>query len=349
MRSIQLIARVNQGGTARWLENLILGLRERGHDTYLLAGHVQNGESEDSIFLELNGIRVNRLGRRISIFSDFLAILEIRNKIREIKPEVLNTHTAKAGLLGRIAAIGMKIKVVHTFHGHLLYGYFSPFKTKIYILIERALALISDNLISVGMHVRNDLIKFKIGKKSKFKVIYPGIKVKEVNIEKKNSSFTIGWLGRLTKIKRPERVLEIANQLPHVEFLIGGDGDLFEETSGHSPANVKLVGWVDPAEFWPICDLGLLTSDNEGMPTALIEAGLFGIPVIAWDVGSVNEIVKDGQTGVLVSNLSEALEALSGLIHDLNKISQYSKNAKKFCQETFNLKRFIDDHLEAYS
>ena len=349
MRSIQLIARVNQGGTARWLENLIFGLRERGHDTYLLAGHVQSGESEDSIFVELNGIRVNRLGRKISIFSDFLAILEIRNKIREIRPEVLNTHTAKAGLLGRIAAIGMKTKVVHTFHGHLLHGYFSPFRTKIYIFIEKALALISDNLISVGMHVKNDLIEFKIGNQSKFKVIYPGIEVKEINIIKKNSNFTIGWLGRLTKIKRPERLLEIANEFPHVRFLIGGDGDLFEETNRNSPANVKLVGWVDPAEFWPICDLGLLTSENEGMPTALIEAGLFGIPVVAWDVGSVNEIVKDGQTGILVSNSFEAREALSDLIHDQNRISKYSKNAKKFCQETFGLKRFIDEHLEVYT
>ena len=138
MKIVQVIARVNQGGTAKWLETLVIGLREKGHQVHLLAGSVEENENEDPCFVNLDGIRVPGLGRSVSILGDLKAIITIRKMLKEVKPDVLNTHTAKAGAIGRIAAIGLGIRVVHTFHGHLLYGYFSKRKTQIIIFIENS-------------------------------------------------------------------------------------------------------------------------------------------------------------------------------------------------------------------
>ena len=232
MKIFQVIARVNQGGTARWLEALVLELRSEGHEVSLFAGSVQENEIEDKCFQDLGGKRVSGLGRSVNLISDIKAILIIRSAIKNEAPDVINTHTAKAGVIGRIAAIWTGIKVVHTFHGHLLYGYFPPHKTKIVILIEKFLARFTDQIIAVGSQVKEDLLAAKIGSESQYFVISPAIPFptfyskidarRTLGVE--NNTKVIGWLGRLTAIKRPDRVIELAKCHPSITFVIGGTG-----------------------------------------------------------------------------------------------------------------------------
>ena len=357
MKVFQVIARVNQGGTARWLEVLVLELRKAGHEVSLFAGDVEEDEVEDKCFHELDGIRISGLGRSVNLISDLKTIKVLRDSIKNEKPDVINTHTAKAGAIGRIAAIGTGIEVVHTFHGHLLYGYFSPLKTKLIILIERILALFTDLIIAVGFKVKNDLLAAKIGKDEQFVVISPAIPVPTFflkqdarkALEISSEAKVVGWLGRLTAIKRPDRVIELAKHFPSVTFIIGGAGDLHQKISSSLPKNVKIVGWVPPEIFWPSCDIALLTSDNEGLPTALIEAGLAGLPAIAENVGSVSEIVRDGSTGILVKGEAERISALTKLLADEDLSSRMGISAQEYCESHFGVASFISAHLQVYN
>jgi glycosyltransferase involved in cell wall biosynthesis len=357
MKVIQIIARMNQGGTSRWIENLVIGLRKNGHTVILLSGNVESNEIEDPIFIGLGGIRVEGLGRSVSLMGDLKSIFKIRSVIKSEKPDLINTHTAKAGSIGRIAAIGLKTKVVHTFHGHLLYGYFSPFKTKLIIVIEKFLALISDSLIAVGQKTKIELVGVGVAKSEKMFSIAPAVKKEpnssarslRQNLEIEDSEFVVGWLGRLTQIKRPDRVIELANALPTISFLIGGEGELQQTLERNLPPNVRLIGWVKPFDFWPNCDAALLTSDNEGMPTALIEAALCGIPIVAENVGSVSEIVHPGVNGYLVSNFEERLSALVELQEDSLKRQKLGAGSLESSEENFSVEKFISEHESIYN
>ena len=159
----------------------------------------------------------------------------------------------------------------------------------------------------------------------------------------------VGWLGRLTAIKRPDRVIKLAKHFPSVTFIIGGDGDLHQEISSILPKNVKMMGWISPEIFWPSCDIALLTSDNEGLPTALIEAGLAGLPAIAENVGSVSEIVRDGTTGILVKGEAERISALTKLLADEDLSSRMGISAQKYCESHFGASSFTSAHLRVYN
>jgi glycosyltransferase involved in cell wall biosynthesis len=357
VKIVQIIARVNQGGTARWLEVLISELRKLGHDVALLAGKVEINEVEDSSFEELGGKRIVGLSRSVSILQDFRTIIELRKYLKLERPDIVNTHTAKAGVLGRFAASGLGIKVVHTYHGHLLYGYFSPFKTKLVIVIEKLLAQITTTLISVGDQVRKDLLRAGIGKESQYLVIHPGIP--HINFKNdssarsdyglKNFDFVVGWLGRLTEIKQPTRVIELAHSLPDCFFLIGGEGEMFEHLKIGLPKNVKILGWVKPGDFWPACDVALLTSKNEGLPTSLIEAAFAGKPIISEDVGSAREIFENGIGGYLVKDFDSRRTALETLKRDPALVKIMGESARKYAELNFSVEQFVLSHLNAYN
>ncbi len=359
MKIVQVIARDNRGGTARWLEQLVIGLRQKGHEVSLLAGHVQIGESEDPSFKELGGIRIPGLERQISLIADFKAIFFLRKYIKFNKPDIVNTHTAKAGVIGRIAANSIlfnRPRIVHTFHGHLLYGYFSAAITRLIIIIEKIFAARSDLLIAAGDRVKRDLIAAGIGSEPKFRVLRPGIPAlvlrdksearKVLGIDQ--NIIVIGWLGRLTSIKRPDRVLEIAKHFPNQIFLIGGEGELRESLEKKSLSNVKFLGWTTPEFIWSISDIALLTSENEAQPISLVEASLAGLPIVAQDVGSVGEVVANNTTGFLVNSPEEYVEKLSYLIKEKNSGLEMGRRAADLCKLRFGQEQFIKGHEEAY-
>ncbi len=359
MKIIQVIARVNRGGTSRWLEELIIALRANGHEVFLTAGHVQEGETEDQIFQELSGHRIESLGRSISIFSDLKALIEVRKHIVECKPDLINTHTAKAGVIGRLAAASIltnRPTIVHTYHGHLLYGYFPKWKSVVFILIEKFLANLSDVLIAAGDRVKSDLIEAGIGKEIKYFVARPGVEIGSLEAKALirvrmgfiDSKVIVGWLGRLAPIKRPERVIELAKELENLTFVIGGDGELLTSLEKNLPENVKLLGWTKPEEIWAVSDIALLTSDNEAQPISLIEASLAGLPVVAENVGSVSEVVDSEVTGLLVTNQTERIDALKRLSSSLELRKKMGSAGRKYCEEKFGPQQFIDSHIKAY-
>jgi glycosyltransferase involved in cell wall biosynthesis len=359
VKIIQIIARDNRGGTARWLEQLVPGLREQGHEVILLAGNVQEGEVEDPSFGALGGIRIQGLGRSLSIFGDLIAFWKIRNFIRKCKPDLINTHTAKAGALGRLATaslFGNRPTVVHTYHGHLLYGYFSGWKTKAVIRIERLLSRFTDFYIAAGETVKNDLLSVGIGTKDSYQIVRPGVpRFDPVNKELarndfglRNEKIVVGWLGRLTQIKRPDRVMDMARQFPDVDFLIGGEGELRVHLELLAPTNVRFLGWTVPKDIWSASDIALLTSDNEAQPISLIEASYASLPIVAQNVGSVAEVVVDKETGFLVSNLDEMANSLRALIINPELRLDFGDRANLFAQSRFSTQQFIADHLAAY-
>ncbi len=354
-----MIARVNRGGTARWLDELVEELQKTGHQTVLYAGTVQDGETEDECFSNHNGKRISGLGRSISLWGDLQAILQVRKILRTELPDVLNTHTAKAGVIGRLAAFSLGKKrpaIVHTIHGHLLYGYFSKTKTFIFMLIEKLLASRSDVLIAAGDKVKNELLRAGIGREEIYVVARPSVRLYELESKSvsrakfgiSESEVVIGWLGRLAQVKRPDRVIELAKKMNDLTFVIGGDGDLLDSLRIDLPSNVRLVGWTRPEEIWTASDIALLTSDNEAQPISLIEAGLAGIPAVAENVGSVSEVIDNGVSGILVSNLEGRIAAINSLVKNKELRLQMGKSAKDYCENKFGHQQFLETHIKAY-
>ena len=359
MKIIQMIARVNRGGTARWLDELINELEKTGHQTVLYAGSVQDGETEDECFSNHNGKRISGLGRSISVWGDLQAILQVRKILKIELPDVLNTHTAKAGVIGRLAALSLGKKrpaIVHTIHGHLLYGYFSKTKTLVFIMIEKFFASQSEVLIAAGDKVKNELLREEIGSEESYVVARPSVRLSKLESKSviraklgiSESEVVVGWLGRLAQVKRPDRVIELAKEMNDLTFIIGGDGDLLDSLRINLPNNVRLVGWTRPEEIWSASDIALLTSDNEAQPISLIEAGLAGIPAVAENVGSVSEVIDNGVTGILVSNLDERIDAINSLVKNKELRLQMGKSAKDYCENRFGHQQFLETHTKAY-
>lgn len=359
MKVLQIITRVNQGGTARWLEKLTLELTSPDWESVLVAGAVGKNEIEDACFEKLQGIKVHQLGKSKGPLKDFLALIELRKLLKMHNPDVVNTHTSKAGVLGRIAVSTIQnrnIRVIHTFHGHLLYGYFSKPLTNLIILIEKLMSRFTDQYIVAGKTVRDQLIEVGIGDDLKYSIIYPGVstpvKLDSHSLRRKygipQESIVIGWMGRFEGIKAPFRVLELAEHFPKMVFLMAGNGSLFETVKSMAPSNLLLPGWSDANEIWSISDIALLTSENEALPIALIEAGLNGIPSVAEDVGSVSEVVLDEQTGYLCKTFEQRVQALSTLTRNSYLRAEMGEKANIHCSSSFSLENFRKNHIRAY-
>jgi glycosyltransferase involved in cell wall biosynthesis len=359
VRVAHVIARFNQGGTATWLNNLIVGQRSKGDEVWLLAGHVDASETEDIRFSSLGGIRVPNLMRKISLLSDVKSFFQIRRHLKDLEVDIVNTHTAKAGMVGRLAAWSLgsnRPYIVHTYHGHVLYGYFGKITSLSFVLIERVLARITDQIFVSGIRVRNELVESGIGKRDSYLVLRPGVEIPLI-LEKgvvrakfgiPKDALVVGWLGRLTPIKRPDRVIELAHHFSNVVFLVGGEGELKESLMQSKPANVILNGWSNPNEIWSASDVALLTSDNEAQPISLIEAGMSGIPLVGEDVGSVSEVIVEGVNGFLADNFEARKNAIQALLSKKELRISFGANAKKYCLMSFSEDQFVASHRKAY-
>jgi glycosyltransferase involved in cell wall biosynthesis len=302
------------------------GLSPEHFDQRLYAGVAAPGEM-DYLDLRAPDVAVRRvptLGRTIRPADDLQTLLRLRRAVREFRPHIVHTHTAKAGALGRAVAAMCGVPVrIHTFHGHLLHGYFSRPKTRLVVAAERVLARFSDHLVAVGGQVRDDLIAAGIGRREKYVVVPPGAGLHSLP-DRANARRRLGlpadgpvvaYVGRVTKIKRPDRLLDVVRavrrEIPEIRFVICGGGDLLDELSrcaGDLDGALHLLGWrADVETVYAAADVALLASDNEGMPVSLIEAGLAGLPVVATRVGSVPEVVRNEVTGLLCAPTAEQL------------------------------------------
>ena len=349
---LHVIARMNVGGTARYVSELV----EAIPDSKLATGFVQGSEVEDPSVSQLPVIRINHLGRKISLVNDYKAWRELREVVRECKPEIIHTHTFKAGLIGRL--VRGKHKHIHTFHGHLFEDRsFSGLEKKIITLIEKWLAPRADVLISVGHNVGKELREEGIGVGQKWVSIAPGVEALTLleqsdarkSIGVNESEMLIGWMARMTSVKNPNLLLQVASRLPDVQFVMAGGGDLLETIKSNAPENVKVIGWADSATFWSAVDIAISTSDNEGMPVALIEAQLAGLPVIATNVGSNSEVIQDEVTGLIASR---SVDALVGAVNRFTSLpslirTQGDKGRVRASKE-FSLEKMIRSHADLY-
>ena len=343
---------MNVGGTARYVGELV----EKIPDNKVATGYVQGSEIEDPCVQKLNVLRVRHMGRKISPLNDFRAWLELRKIVKEIKPAIVHTHTFKAGLIGRL--IGGKHKRVHTFHGHLFDDQsFSSLEKYMITNAEKFLANRTDLLISVGKKVGVELRAQGIGTEKEWLSIAPGVKALSI-IDKTQARKSLGlstegvlfgWMARMAEVKNPFLLLEIARQLPQVSFVMAGGGNVLEEIKIKAPKNVSVIGWADASTFWSAVDCAISTSDNEGMPVALIEAQLAGVPVIATDVGSNAEVIEDGVTGMVTSkNPQELIEAIEKLVKGQNLIQKMGGAGRERATEEFSLEKMLNAHKNAY-
>lgn len=365
MRVLHLIARLNVGGTARYITRLAEEMPSRGVETLVATGYVQGGEVEDPSAQEIEVLRLPSLGRAINPMSDLRARRELLDIVQRIKPDVLHTHTFKAGAIGRAntdrlkAIAGRDVKFVHTFHGHLFDDpEFSGMKSSAIVTLERRLAKSTDKLVTVGRKVGQELIRRQIGQADQYLSIAPGVDPLEVTSRDQafanlklvdDGRLVIGWIARVTGVKNPMRALEVARKLPHVHFVLAGGGDLLDQIKSEAPLNVSVIGWSDARDLFGISDIILSTSENEGMPIALIEAQMAGKPVVATDVGSVSEVVLDGESGfVTAKSVDYLVNALQKLILDAQLRASFGIAATQYSHSNFSVKRMIDQHFDLY-
>jgi len=319
-------------------------------------GNVPKGEAEDSVVSSLKYQRVELLSRELSFSDDRKARREIETAIAEFKPDLVHTHTFKAGFLVRM--IKRDVPVVHSFHGHHLYDpEFGFVKRNVLNFLERMLGPRARYLVTIGKRVRDELLGVGIGKTLQYVSIAPGIAPMEfVNGSSVRKRFSLGgdeilvvWLGRFTEVKRPDRVVEIARLVPEVRFVMAGGGEMLEAVKRSAPSNVTFVGFQDKNEMWSIADVALCTSDSEGMPLALTEAQMAGVPVVSTDVGSVAEIVIDGVTGRLGSRSAEDLaEKLRWVIAEIGKSDALSKASREHAEREFSSEEMAKAHKDLY-
>jgi glycosyltransferase involved in cell wall biosynthesis len=318
LRIARVIARLNVGGPATQAILMTDAFRRRGYQTSLLTGEVAPGEaSMDYLARELNvqPVKIATMSRKISYARDLQSLWRLVRIFRREKPAILHTHTAKAGTLGRIAAMltGVPIRV-HTFHGHVFHGYFSAPRTRLFVAIERFLARHTDCIVAVSESQKQELVEvYRIAPKKKVVSIPLGFDLRgflrvgahegslRASIGCPHDSFLVGWIGRVTAIKAPDLFLESAalanSESPSTRFVMVGDGELrgwcekrILETGLQDI--VSLIGWQrDLGCIYSDLDLLLLTSINEGTPLALLEAMASARPVVATDVGGIRDVL----------------------------------------------------------
>ena len=326
IRVFRVIARLNVGGPAIHATLLTERLAAAGYETMLVAGREA---PEEGNYLRLHGRSlagltvVPELGREVRPAADLRALLRMVRLMREFRPQVVHTHTAKAGTLGRIAAsvVGVPV-VVHTYHGHVFHGYFSPLMTKFFLAVERWLGRRTDRLLAVSATVRDELLRLGVGRPRTFSVVPLGLDLQgfldceplrgqlRAELGVPLATPLVGIVARLAPIKRHEWFLEaaarVAEKVPLCRFLVVGDGERRAELERVAAGlglggRVCFLGWrPDLERIYADLDVAALTSANEGSPVSLIEAMAAGKAVVATRVGGVPDLVEDGVSGVLV-------------------------------------------------
>jgi glycosyltransferase involved in cell wall biosynthesis len=356
VKVLHVIARMNVGGTATYLLNLLNGLDRSEVETKLVIGNVPSNENEDSRVAQLDYQRIRGLSRAISPLKDLRARRQLWEIIDQYSPDLIHSHTFKAGVLVRSKKTS--IPIIHTFHGHHLYDPdYGKFARLVLNGIERKLARRSKKILTIGSRVGKELLDVGIGKKSQYQSIAPGVRVPKLSDRSKiverfslyPDRLNVLWMGRLTRVKRPDRVIELAKHYPEVNFIMAGDGELREELEAKADENVHLLGVQNSDEMFSLADIVLLTSDSEGMPLTLIESQLAGVPAIATDVGSVSEIVENEVTGLLTSTqIEEILSSLGRLLDDSRLRSTMAKNARELALDRFSIEKMVDSHIQVY-
>jgi len=345
VRIARILTRLNLGGPSRQALASDPLLAARGHELRIFAGTAGAGEGD--LFEELSGRgldvrRVPGLARGLSMAGDLRALAMLKQELRAFQPDLVHTHTAKAGVLGRRAArVVPGAARVHTFHGHVFEGYFPPLVSNALVAMERKLARHTDRIAAVSHATAEDLLRLKVlPDDSKLVVVPPGIELDALlalsgrhgalraQIGARNEDFLVGVIGRLAPVKRSEWAIDVLELLgtryPALQIVFVGDGGergMLERRIGALPeplrARAHMLGArPQMTELLADLDAVLLCSHSEGLPIALIEAGAAGKPVVSTNVGGVNELVAHERTGFLGLNQDELAFGLAQLLEN---------------------------------
>ena len=372
---MRVIARLNMGGPALHVAYLSSGLRERGYATTLVAGSLARGEESMAFVARELGVQVisiAELHREISPLRDALAVLRLARLIRLQRPQILHTHTAKAGAIGRLAALlageARPPIIVHTFHGHVLRGYFGPLRAALFRELERRLAGVATVLVAVSPEVRDDLVALGVAPKEKFVVIRLGIELDrrvdpgdDGRLETRRmmgvppERFLVGWIGRMTGVKRTDDVLRalagVRRRGVDAALCLVGDGPDREhvERRAHDLGIVRhclFLGYQeDVGRFYAAFDTMILPSANEGTPVSVIEALASERPVVATRVGGVPDVVRDGEDGFLVEpgDVEQLADRLAVLARDPELRGRMGRAGRERVLPRYGVEQLIDN------
>ena len=360
MRILRIITRLNIGGPAIQAITLQKELAKKGHVCRLLAGVGLQGEGErwmiEGIPQAVDVRFIPFLQREVDWRKDWRAFLRLRKEIKEFAPDVIHTHMSKAGALGRLAARMTKgnFKLVHTFHGHVFYGYFGRRKTYVFKSIERQLAKRTDAIVAISELQRRDLINNHI-EEGRIRLIPLGFRLepflKLPQFEYNARNLSVGIVGRLAEVKHHELFFTFVEELRKsfkVNAFVIGDGERgkeLEDLAKGTPCN--FLGWVPPKcmpAVYSFLDVVVCTSRNEGTPVALIEAMAAGRLVVSTPVGGVRDLIgKDGERGLYL--LENSIRNTCIMLEEVLKSGYYEviiDRARRYVAESHTLDRLVD-------
>ena len=369
-RVLQVITRLNVGGPARIVIPLNESLPSRGFEASLVSG--VEGPNEGRIEPRVPVQVVPTLRRELRPSSDMAAYRALAAIVRERRPDVVHTHMAKAGALGRLAAHRAHTPAIaHTFHGHVLEGYFSGAVARSFLAAERRLARRTHALVAVSSAVKEELLGLGIGRAEQWRVIPLGLELDPLlapppersaaraSLGLPTAGPVVGIVGRLVQIKDHDTFLlaaaGLARRRPDVTFAVVGDGELRPELEerGRRMLGDRIVftGWVlDLPTLYASIDVVALTSRNEGTPVALIEAAAAGVPAVATAVGGVADVVLDRVSGALVRacDAEGVAGEIEALLADPARASAWGSAAREHVRHRFAYKRLEDDVVALY-
>jgi len=368
-----IITRLDWAGPPDVLRLLIKNL-QKDYNITLIYGLTKYPNEKTKLFLkEIKAIYIPQLRREINLFYDLVAFLKLYFLFKKNNFKIIHTHTAKAGILARLAGFFLKIQIIiHSPHGHNFYGYFNKFFSYMIVLIERVFSKFTTAFIVSTNLEKKDMLNFKITSEEKIYVIPLGIEdsvsklseEEKINIRKKYSindnEIVIGTISRLEPIKGIEYLIDaiylVSLKFDYVKFIITGDGSLKNFVMDrikklNLSKKVILAGWLDNInQIINIFDIFVLASLNEAFGLAIIYAQKIGIPVIATRVGGIPEVVLDKKSGILVNPKdSNALAcAMSYLILNKEKRKEMGNFAFNYMKDKFKVSSMVDSTKNLY-
>lgn len=368
MRILRIIARLNVGGPAIHATSLTRAFNANGDESLLVAGSIDPSEGDMNYLAD--GVPVQwipELGRNISLFRDLSTFRKLSRLVRDFRPDIIHTHTAKAGTLGRVAALRRHVPVsVHTFHGHVFSGYFPPRKTKAILFIERLLARHTDAIIALSPSQKKDLVEsYRVTAESKVRIIplgldlAPFLKIVPTRRTGSGQPFRIGWVGRFVPVKDPLAFVCFAKLVTAqlgatCTFVMVGGGALVSQVKAavHREGLRDLFefqGWrASMPEVYARLDLVVLTSLNEGTPVALIESMASGTPVCALNAGGTADVVINGKTGLIAKNISGLAERACQILEDRDLCSRLVREGVEHVSANYQFERLVRDLKRLY-
>jgi glycosyltransferase involved in cell wall biosynthesis len=374
IRVMRIIARLNIGGPAIHVALLTAGLRNFGFETTLIAGQLGDDEADMSYLARQMGVEphyIPSLQREINLLDDIKSLFALVRCIRQERPLVVHTHTAKAGLVGRAAArlCGVPI-VVHTFHGHVFHGYFGWAKTQLFMWLERAAALLSDVVLTISDGLRDDLLHYHIASPERIRVLPLGLDLepflhldplrgmfrKELNLS--TDVPLIGIIGRLVPVKNHELFLQAARLVravvPETHFVIVGDGnrraalEVMCSELGLSDV-VHFTGWRhDLPTIYADLNALVISSRNEGTPVSIIEGMAAGVPIVSTAVGGVTDVLQAGALGAMVDS-DNSQEMAQAIIAALRRPEpECLEAARRWAIDRYGTQRLLEDISKLY-